>query len=596
MLAYLVWFTASAGKEQFALHELCSVAQVLKVPIQYDEFPPQGKFENFEGLLTRLALYPGPKARLSASTVADSTHLKLPAVTVLLSSDDDAAKISQRMILLKGIFRLHGFGNSMAETIASIGKAPLQNLHFATQQEVPSFRYTIESFGKKISESEKREIIVQCQDLPHRGVISLVNPDVEFLIVKFAMGGESRGFVFSHVSKVCDNLRQEVLDKYDLKKRPYIGTTSMPPELTFIMVNLALVSAGDFVYDPFCGTGSTLVSASHFGAQGFGSDMDGRAMQKGTVRDIRSKLLQQAVGQSGGKLEEAAIDEGDVTNVPSMLTNFEAYGLRPPERFRLNFSVWKKFWRPLQGRSVVDCGFLDSIISDPPYGVRERKKQSAEGDSLVDYETREMVLDLVLFAGEALKVGGRLVYWHPTGNSFRDEEIPKHPHLKLWMAIEQFLSLKSTRWLVVLEKVSPCIVGSLDRDSIRPMVEPPNLRILLDETNLPDNEAYVQYRSKKEKHRIATQTYKDAGGSTTRRELTRSEQRQATMENRVKNGILALRRRHLSDVRNKTQRDLQLVSLGLPRKMDETWQDLAFAFSVFGESQRSSSLTSVYFS
>ena len=40
----------------------------------------------------------------------------------------------------------------------------------------------------------------------------------------------------------------------------------MDPELSLIMSNMCKVDKGSFVYDPFVGTGSILVAASHFGA------------------------------------------------------------------------------------------------------------------------------------------------------------------------------------------------------------------------------------------------------------------------------------------------------------------------------------------
>jgi tRNA G10 N-methylase Trm11 len=41
------------------------------------------------------------------------------------------------------------------------------------------------------------------------------------------------------------------------------------------------VKKGDFVYDPFVGTGSILVAASHYGAQTFGADIDIRIVRDG---------------------------------------------------------------------------------------------------------------------------------------------------------------------------------------------------------------------------------------------------------------------------------------------------------------------------
>jgi tRNA G10 N-methylase Trm11 len=48
----------------------------------------------------------------------------------------------------------------------------------------------------------------------------------------------------------------------------------MDPLLALVMANQALVCDGALVYDPFVGTGSLLVSASHFGAYTLGGDID----------------------------------------------------------------------------------------------------------------------------------------------------------------------------------------------------------------------------------------------------------------------------------------------------------------------------------
>lgn len=41
------------------------------------------------------------------------------------------------------------------------------------------------------------------------------------------------------------------MDVFDLKKRAYIGTTSMEAEASLLMVNQALAAPGKWVYDPF---------------------------------------------------------------------------------------------------------------------------------------------------------------------------------------------------------------------------------------------------------------------------------------------------------------------------------------------------------
>ena len=52
---------------------------------------------------------------------------------------------------------------------------------------------------------------------------------------------------------------------YRLSSRPYVGPTSLDPELTFVMANLAGAGPCSLVLDPFCGTGSTLLACAHFG-------------------------------------------------------------------------------------------------------------------------------------------------------------------------------------------------------------------------------------------------------------------------------------------------------------------------------------------
>jgi hypothetical protein len=42
-----------------------------------------------------------------------------------------------------------------------------------------------------------------------------------------------------------------MMDTFDLKKRAYIGTTSMESEVSLLMANQALASSGKLVYDPF---------------------------------------------------------------------------------------------------------------------------------------------------------------------------------------------------------------------------------------------------------------------------------------------------------------------------------------------------------
>lgn len=62
----------------------------------------------------------------------------------------------------------------------------------------------------------------------------------------------------------------------------------MDPQLSLIMANQALIKTGDIVLDPFVGTGSLLVAASHFGGYTLGTDID-FLMLHGRTRPTRIK-------------------------------------------------------------------------------------------------------------------------------------------------------------------------------------------------------------------------------------------------------------------------------------------------------------------
>ena len=80
------------------------------------------------------------------------------------------------------------------------------------------------------------------------------------------------------------------MTQYSELPREYLGTTSMDPELSLVMANMALVQDGSFVLDPFVGTGSVLITCAHFGAYTvspmislldikMGADIDGRQIR-----------------------------------------------------------------------------------------------------------------------------------------------------------------------------------------------------------------------------------------------------------------------------------------------------------------------------
>lgn len=173
---------------------------------------------------------------------------------------------------------------------------------------------------------------------PH--AIDLTNPEVVLRVLV-----HKTGVIFGRRVVTSKIKGSHFAQKYDVKLRPYQAPTCLDEKLAFIMANMAKIKAGDLVYDPFFGSGSTGVAMAHFKAIVVGSDIDLRVLH-GTK--IGRKTYNQEVLS---KMEQAHFD---------VFTNFTHYGLPRPEVLAMD---------------VVSPGlrrgkYLDAIICDPPYGVR----------------------------------------------------------------------------------------------------------------------------------------------------------------------------------------------------------------------------------
>lgn len=137
-----------------------------------------------------------------------------------------------------------------------------------------------------------------------------------------------------YLARLTAPSQRHVLHKYSLKTREYINTTSMDSELALLTANITMAAPNKVFYDPFVGTGSFPIACSHFGAITIGSDIDGRMIRGKNGKDIK--------------------------------TNFRQYGLLDKYVDGFISDVTHSPFRT--GR------FLDGIVCDPPYGVREGLK------------------------------------------------------------------------------------------------------------------------------------------------------------------------------------------------------------------------------
>jgi tRNA (guanine10-N2)-methyltransferase len=353
---------------------------------------------------------------------------KSPFAFIDFTSEASARWFANRSAFLKSLVRLLAKADDLEGLRTVVRSLDL------TQYEQASFCFEVDTFGRSLEHIEQVELIDSFDFLPLKGPVKLKHPDIVFCVL---INFDSQEFLFG--LKLQETSLRAIIDDFSLKKRTYLGTTSMDAELSFVMANVACVQPGHLVYDPFAGTGSLLYAASYLGAFCIGSDIDGRQMRGNT-----------------GTLRKG-----------SLAVNLQQYNLH---RQVLGGLVFDFSRMPFSLGSIE--GLFDAIVTDPPYGVRAGAKKiqkmahrnidvSLYGKlypQMAPYELGDLVFDLLAFAAHALRLEGRLVFWYPV--EWRDASQalvrpvmwPANPCLCLLHAVPQKCQ-RMTRWLLVYSKM-----------------------------------------------------------------------------------------------------------------------------------------------
>jgi tRNA (guanine10-N2)-methyltransferase len=256
------------------------------------------------------------------------------------------------------------------------------------------------------------------------------------------------------------------MQKYDLKTRLYLGPTTLDHFLSFIMANMAGVTAGDLCLDPFVGTASLLVPLAHHGAFCMGTDIDVRVirgmMYAGSNRKEDAAV---AKAQQNKTPQSAQGDEAAEEVRRDVFTTFGDYALPAPELLRLDLHSFAKHYHHSAH------GMFDAIVTDPPYGIRAGGRKSGKASGVVyeiskerrhdhipvtqNYGVEEVMLDLLDCSATLLKVGGALCYLIPTPFDFAPEDLPQHPCFDMEQLCLQQLSTRHGRHAVLLRKQRP---------------------------------------------------------------------------------------------------------------------------------------------
>lgn len=363
-----------------------------------------------------------------------------PFLVIELEKEEHAKKLIKRSILAKGIYELWGEGEDLEALHKDVQAKSYKE--FGKYKQC-TFKFDFASYMGAKTTAEKIQMIETFQYLAFEGRIQMKNPEQIFTVLEeYHVSGNDKAEKPEYLwfgRQIQVSARAEgVVEKYDLKKRRFIGTTSFDAELSLVTCNIAQVDAGKIVYDPFTGTGSFLVAGAYFGGVVMGTDIDAKAVRgKGPKQDLQATLK-----QYGTELQFVDVWTMDFTN------------------------------NALRGDLTVDC-----IVCDPPYGVREglkvcgaknpdkaagREHKVVEGElgfrrkdfiaPKKPYDLASLLGDLLGFAAARMPVGGRLAFWMPTANDeFVENLVPTHERLELLYVLEQEFN-KWSRRLVVYAK------------------------------------------------------------------------------------------------------------------------------------------------
>jgi tRNA (guanine10-N2)-methyltransferase len=118
---------------------------------------------------------------LTVANEYDHPECKLnPFISVDLPSEQCAVSIASRSILMRAVYELWGYGSTFDALVSSLKQLPPERMEFCKPDS--SFKITVETFSKKISQSHKVQLIDRLRFLPLKGKLSLSSPDHAFCL------------------------------------------------------------------------------------------------------------------------------------------------------------------------------------------------------------------------------------------------------------------------------------------------------------------------------------------------------------------------------------------------------------------------------
>ncbi|KAH8582952.1 RNA methylase [Cryptosporidium sp. chipmunk genotype I] len=385
MPLYLVWFVLHPDYHEFRIQELESLAccfGVEKNRLWVTNLPDYVSWHHSK--------YERPLANDHSNSFA----------WVYLPQEDIALRILERSVLIRGFMQVWASGpdhQRVEKVLREDEYVKIQFLNKYIRNDI-DFSWKVKSIGKKLSRPDQVSRMNRYGFL-FKGTetVNLKDPSLSLGIfedwrcIHTQEELPDMGISKEQISKLQSaKLKRVYLGrilgnqgpadlgdkslwwlKYTLNRRPILGPTTMDNELAFIMCNIAQVKKNDIVFDPFCGTGGILISASHFGAKCFGSDLDLRVINGWFCSYVNPHMI-----------KDNAIQEN---HPKSIYSNFDYYKLERPGIIRMDIS-----------QSSIRSSWIDAIVCDPPYGIRATSRTTNSNSSQSTSDQRQ---DFVAYSG-----------------------------------------------------------------------------------------------------------------------------------------------------------------------------------------------------
>ena len=357
------------------------------------------------------------------------------------------------------VFELWGYGEDYDALHQDI-RHRTEDLWPAYQES--SFRFDLDAFHGSHTHAQRRDIMESLAYMKFRGPIVMSTPKFKFTIFEdYDLDAKTPHRVL--FGRYLADGGRKAITKYTLKKRSYIATTSMDAELSLVTANMALSAPGKLAYDPFMGTGSFPLSCAHFGSTVFGSDLDGRSVRGKKGRDVVGNFKQ----YNTSHLYLSGFC-ADLTNTPLHVRRYlDAIVCDPPYGVREGLKVLGHFKERLQQEVILANGMAAHLQDD--YVPPKRP-----------YSFLRMLDDILDFSASILVDGGRLCMWMPVAGAPENAEplagdaeqdakdsqeaeeyaIPQHPALEVVSECTQYFNKCKETDTFILNTADTVATGS----------------------------------------------------------------------------------------------------------------------------------------